>query len=186
MERTVQGIAGPICYTFTRKRVKNLNLRLGPQGQVRVSAPAHVPAAEVDAFVRAKEEWICRAKARLAARPGLSALPPCDYTDAQCEAALFPFVRKYAPLFADRLEGALPQVRYRTMKSRWGVCYPTKGRITLNRWLLDRSAAAQEYVVLHELVHFHHPDHQKGFYRELEALMPDYRTRQAELRRLGG
>lgn len=178
---TVNGEALP--YTLTRKKVKNLNLRVKRDGTVWVSANRLVPAGEIDAFVAGRAEWIAAARLRAAALLPAAPLPDCPYTDADCDAALRPFVEKYLPLFAASIGGELT-IRYRTMKTRWGVCCPAKKRITLNRRLLSKSAAAQEYVVLHELVHFDHPDHQKGFYRELSALMPDYAQRRVELRRL--
>lgn len=41
--------AGGIDYTLTRRRVRNLNLRVRADGSVAVSAPARVPLAAVDA-----------------------------------------------------------------------------------------------------------------------------------------
>ena len=49
--------AGPISYLLTRKRVKNLNLRVR-NGQVSLSMPLGCPAEEADAMVRAKCRWI--------------------------------------------------------------------------------------------------------------------------------
>ena len=43
-----------------------------------------------------------------------------------------------------------------------------------------------DYVTLHELVHFVHPDHGPGFYGLMDRLMPDWRQRRKELRRYGG
>ena len=44
----------------------------------------------------------------------------------------------------------------------------------------------RDYVALHELVHFVHPDHGPGFYGLMDRLMPDWRQRRKELRRYGG
>ena len=68
------------------------------------------------------------------------------------------------------------------MKSRWGSCNPGKRVITLNKRLLSYPPEALEYVVLHEYVHFLHPNHQKGFYELLGRLMPDYAQRRALLK----
>ena len=148
-----------------------------------VSAARYVPVDAIDRFVVSRADWVVAAKTRLAAQPPAQPLPDCPFTNAECEAALRPFIQKYLPLFAPAIGGEL-KIVYRTMKTRWGVCCPGKRRITLNRRLLSKSAAAQEYVVLHEFVHFHHLDHQKEFYAELSALMPDYKLRKIELRRL--
>lgn len=65
--------AGPISYLLTRKRVKNLNLRVR-NGQVSLSMPLGCPAEEADAMVRAKCRWIIQALERQwAPGPGAAA-----------------------------------------------------------------------------------------------------------------
>ena len=44
------------------------------------------------------------------------------------------------------------------------------------------SAAAREYVVVHELCHLRHFDHSAAFYALLESVLPDYRARRAMLK----
>lgn len=51
-------------FELENKRVKNLNLRVRRDGTVHVSAPAHVPLAEVERFVRSRATWIARARER--------------------------------------------------------------------------------------------------------------------------
>ncbi|MEG1932648.1 MAG: YgjP-like metallopeptidase domain-containing protein [Pygmaiobacter sp.] len=182
MQRTIQVAGVSFCYTLTRKHVKNLNLRVGANGALAVSAPPSIAVSEIDAFVASRSAWIAAAQLRAAKMSPPAELPPCTYTDSQCNAVFMPYLTQYFPLFCETLGGEFPHIKYRTMKTRWGVCCPSKKQITLNRRLLDRSADAIEYVVLHEYVHFHHPDHGKGFYAELAALMPDYATRRVSLR----
>lgn len=159
-------------YTLERKRVKNINLRVRRDLTVAVSAPARVPRAEIDAFVQSRAEWIDKARQRL--RAAQAALPA--HTDEEALAYLGQISREIYPLFAPVLPKP-PVLQVREMRSRWGVCYPARGCITLNKRLLDYPRAAAEYVVLHEYVHFIHPDHQAGFHRMMARLMPDYRAR---------
>jgi predicted metal-dependent hydrolase len=48
-------------YQLTRKQVKNINLRVKPDGQVFVSASENVPVEFIDNFVKEKQEYIIRA-----------------------------------------------------------------------------------------------------------------------------
>jgi predicted metal-dependent hydrolase len=48
-------------YQLTRKQVKNINLRVKPDGQVFVSASQNVPVEFIDNFVKEKQEYIIRA-----------------------------------------------------------------------------------------------------------------------------
>ncbi len=53
---------------WTRKPIKNLNLRVTPKGEVRVSSPVRTPRAQVERFVRDHAELIRRALERAARR----------------------------------------------------------------------------------------------------------------------
>lgn len=64
MQYTAETPQGSITYELTRKSVKNLNLRIQPDGTVTVSAPHHLPQQEIDAFVCKKARWIVRARQR--------------------------------------------------------------------------------------------------------------------------
>ena len=64
-EREILTAEGPVAYTLTWKRVKNLNLRIRRDGSVAVSAPARVPLSRIDAFVLSKAPMIRTARARI-------------------------------------------------------------------------------------------------------------------------
>ena len=42
---------------------------------------------------------------------------------------------------------------------------------------------AIDYVVVHELAHIRHKDHSPAFYAEVSRYLPDYRQRQAMLKK---
>lgn len=95
------------------------------------------------------------------------------------EASLDRMLTLAAPLNLPR-----PELHMRWMTSRWGSCTMAKGKITLNWALVGVAPTDIDAVVLHELVHFRHPDHSAAFYRTLYALMPDYPERHARVRQL--
>ena len=59
---------------LTRKRVRNVNLRVRRDGAVCVSAPARVPQSEIERFVRSKRDWIEQALARQSAQVDCTSL----------------------------------------------------------------------------------------------------------------
>ena len=63
-QQVQQRAAGGIAYTLTRRRVRNINLRVRADGSVAASASARVPAAYVDAFVAARADWVRAAQQR--------------------------------------------------------------------------------------------------------------------------
>lgn len=76
-QRTVKTPQGEIIYTLTIKPVKNINLRIKPDGEVCVSASPRAPKALIDGFVESKAEMIFAAITRCSARKK----PPQSYAD---------------------------------------------------------------------------------------------------------
>lgn len=115
-----------------------------------------------------------------------------DPTEKACAAALDRYLRErlldaadracraYFPYFS-ALGYPYPELRLRKMTSRYGTCHTKKHIITISTTLARTPLPLLEFVVLHELVHFIHPNHSPAFYKELTTLMPDWRARRAAL-----
>ena len=73
------------------------------------------------------------------------------------------------------------KVSIRKMKTRWGSCNPKRSYINLNLELIKKPTSAIEYVILHELVHLVHYNHDHNFYKYLATHMPDWQTRKNRL-----
>ena len=99
---------------------------------------------------------------------------------ALCLQATQDLCRQHQPALAP-LGVPLPQIRVRSMRSRWGSCQPGKGRVTFARQLLQAPLPCVEYVVCHELVHFVHPNHAAAFYDCLARVLPDWKARRQRL-----
>ena len=187
-ERTVCAGEKKINYILERKQVKNINLRVRPDGIVKVSASPRVDESQIDDFVLSKAEFILKALERfkseetterqfqeelVKAKSGQESLlaDPAIFTEILDE--VYPAFIPYGI--------ARPKLRIRTMKSCWGSCLVNKGIITLNRKLLMKHRECIEYVVVHELCHFIHPNHSKEFYKFMEQFMPDWKERKGRL-----
>lgn len=170
---------GDIPYTLIRKKVKNINLRVRTDGSVSVSAPLRTPIHEIEFFMASRASWVLKSLQEVQSRPPFS---PSPYTKEECLALFTPISNRIFPLFADILNGQKPMLRVREMKTRWGVCHIDKRIITLNMRLATFPLEVIEYVILHEYVHFIHPNHQTGFHTEMARLMPDYKQRRKLLR----
>ena len=176
--RLVDTPAGSITYTLTRKRVKNLNLRVGRDGAVSLSVPPRCALDRADTFVREHGGWIIQVQARQREKR-VEPLPPVDR--AECVRLLGEALERVYPL-VQPLGVAFPQLKLRALKSQWGNCHWAQGYITLNTALARCPERLRDYVALHELVHFLHHNHGPGFYRQMDALMPDWKQRRRALR----
>ena len=176
-QRTVHTPQGELTYTLSRKYIKNYNLRVR-QGRVMLSVPMSVRDRQADEFISARMSWIKAALARQAARPDQTLTPP---PRELCMQILAVAVDRVLPLVSP-LGVARPLLKVRTMRSQWGNCHYRQGYITLNTALAACPEELQDYVALHELVHFLHHDHGPGFYGCMDALMPDWKRRRLALR----
>lgn len=183
-QRMVPYGGGIITFELERKRVRNINLRIRPDGSVYVSASPRAPLGAIDGFVMEKGAFIRRAQAQYAQQAQRSAgLPPVPREE--CRALFTQAVAELLPLLAP-YGVEMPLVKLRDMKSRWGSCAWQKGQITLNTRLYYAPRECLDYVALHELCHFVRHDHSPAFHALLSALMPDWKGRKRRLEGWGG
>lgn len=76
---------------------------------------------------------------------------------------------------------AKPSIMVKKMRTLWGSCSRTRGRINLNYYLYKAPVPCIEYVVLHEMAHFLYQYHNKGFYDFLTIYMPDWKECKKQL-----
>ena len=67
MTKTTSLTIGAHRVSVTRKRIKNLYLRVQPQAGVLVSAPLRTSDAEISRFVLSREDWIAQQQAKISA-----------------------------------------------------------------------------------------------------------------------
>ena len=75
-----------------------------------------------------------------------------------------------------------PVIKFRTMKTRWGVCNRSNNSITLNTELIKYDIGCLNYVIVHELSHFVHFDHSKEFWATVEKYYPEYKKYRSMLK----
>ena len=171
--------AGGVSYHLVRRSVKNLNLRVREDGSVWVSAHPRIPAGQVDSFVAGRADWIRAAQASCEQRQPLApALSQLEKTE--CARRLAEALDRVYPLVSEA-GVPYPVLKIRPMKSRWGSCLYRKGTVTLNTALAVCPEELRDYVALHELCHFLHPDHSPAFHAAMDARMPDWRERRKRL-----
>ncbi len=79
----------------------------------------------------------------------------------------------WVEVFEERIP--VPNLKIRKMTSRWGVCNTRNHNVTLNYMLYKYDICCLDYVIVHELSHFIHPNHSKNFWLLVEKYYPKYK-----------
>jgi predicted metal-dependent hydrolase len=124
--------------------------------------------------------------ARLHERMLITVPNPCDTPRVQrlavkwLRAQALEVFAGHAARLAPRLGLAPPRVFLSSATTRWGSCNGT-GSIRVNWRLVQAREALIEYVVAHELAHFHEMNHGARFWAHVARVCPDHRARRTEL-----
>lgn len=84
-------------------------------------------------------------------------------------------------LLAHKIKVKVKQITIRPMTKKWASC-STNGYFTFNLELLGMECSLGEYVILHELLHYHVPNHGKLWKSLMSAHMPDHEVRAKKLK----
>lgn len=115
-----------------------------------------------------------------------------EYIYTKDDAMLESFIKdKYMEVFTKEAEicakcfNNLPEykLKYRSMRTRWGVNNSRDNSITLNTELIKKEERLIDYVIIHEMAHFYERNHSKAFWNLVALACPDYKERRKALRK---
>ena len=75
-----------------------------------------------------------------------------------------------------------PKLKYRNMKTRWGVCNRKNMSVTLNTNLIKYNIECLDYVIIHELSHFIEFNHSNKFWKVVEKYCENYKEIKRKLK----
>jgi predicted metal-dependent hydrolase len=103
-----------------------------------------------------------------------------DYYIARGKQRITERVGYYAPKV-----GVTPcRIEVRDLGNRWASCSP-KGNVAFHWKCVMAPQTIVDYIVVHELCHFHHLNHTSAFWNEVDKVIPGYRERREWLRSHG-
>ncbi|RLB90731.1 MAG: metal-dependent hydrolase [Deltaproteobacteria bacterium] len=82
--------------------------------------------------------------------------------------------------WAEKLDAPVASVAVRRMVTKW-ASYSTNGRLTFDVDLLELRPELQDYVIVHELLHFHVPNHGRLWKSLMRLHLGNYLVLEAEL-----
>ena len=170
-----------IKYDLQYKKVKNINLRIKPDGSINVSANKKVPQKVLDDFIISKAEFILRALEKYKNMPVKEQKQ--YYTEDELKELILALCNNVYPYY-EKQGIKHPEIKFRKMVSRWGSCHFQKGILTFNTNLMYAPTECIEYVVWHEFTHFLQPNHSSKFYDELAKVYPNWKECRKKLKEI--
>ena len=175
---------------LTYRRTSRLSMRIVKNGDVHVSAPIGMSKKEIEAFISQHQEWIVEARKKTAERQkqridffnqlSLAKNPQKVEATEKVSAMIEPLVEHYSEVI-----GVTPSsIRYKPMKSRWGMCNVKDRSICFSMYLLLLPNRSVEHVVVHELCHLLEPSHNVRFHALMDKYYPKWREVRKETRRI--
>ncbi len=168
-------------YTIIRSDRRTLALEISDEAKLVIRAPRRCPTAYIEDFAEKHADWIDShiEKQRLCieARPRLSEEDKADLI-LRANAEIPPLVYCYANLMGLSPTG----ITITKALKRFGSCN-SKNKLHFSYRLMLYPQAAIEYVVVHELSHIIHKNHGKEFYALIKSVLPDYKKREALLKK---
>lgn len=103
-----------------------------------------------------------------------------DYYIARGQERISRRVNYYAP----KVGVAPHEVNVRELGNRWASCSPN-GNLAFHWKCMMAPQTIIDYIVVHELCHFHQLDHTDAFWNEVDKVIPNYGERKEWLRKNG-
>jgi len=178
--------------TIIKKNKKNISLQVKPNLDIILSIPIRTPYSYGLEIIKEKMKWIeskVQKYSTYTPSDGVHYLGTLYSHDAinsmiiQDLNTTIPLEEWYSLKLKDILDkkvkklsqlmGVFPKkIRIKTLKSAWGICY-SSGTITFNLNLIKVPLELIDYLVIHELGHFKHPNHSKEYWNYIGKYIED-------------
>ena len=142
-------------------RARRISIRITGKGEVILTYPWFCRKAEALRFYESRKDWVEVHLKRILSKSGTAAPSAEDIIRAKT------YLPERLGLIADYCKLGFSRVTVRDMHTRLGSCSKDK-HISLAASLILRPWYLADAVIIHELCHTVHMDHQEGFHRLLE------------------
>ncbi len=169
---------GNYSFEIVKKKIKHIYFRVYPSKEkIVVSAPVHLDHETLNKAILSKSDWLNK---QIAKGKVTKPIPVKIVTTG--EKRLFKeSIGRHIVRWQPEMGVKVNEYRIRKMKTRWGSCNVTAGRIWLNLALIKLPDPFLEYVIVHEMVHLLERKHTARFKRFMDQFIPDWRKLKTEL-----
>lgn len=153
---------------------KSLSLKLDRNGVLQVKAPFFVTQKQIENFIEKHRDWIEKQQQKL---PEILSEEKINTLIMQAKTDIPPRVA----YFAEKYGFSYQQIRITRAQTRWGSC-SSRNNLSFSYRLMLSPQECIDYVIVHELCHLRQMNHSQDFWREVAAILPDYKTREKYLK----
>lgn len=194
---------------------KKIKLEATPEGHLTLKVPRHTSEEDIVAFLESKSEFLTNLRQKQKNKKFISnqksyadeelflylgqALPLSQLLEEipeekdQIQQALQRFytkktkqyVKKRIPHFQTLIGVKAKSITVLDSPRTWGTCNSNR-ELTFNYKLIMAPPIVIDYVIIHELCHIHHMNHDRSFWRKVGMYDPNYKQHQAYLEKFGG
>ena len=194
---------------------KKIKLEATPEGHLTLKVPRHTSEEDIVAFLESKSEFSMNLRQKQKNTKFISnqksyadeelflylgqALPLSQLLEEipeekdQIQQALQRFytkktkqyVKKRIPHFQTLIGVKAKSITVLDSPRTWGTCNSNR-ELTFNYKLIMAPPIVIDYVIIHELCHIHHMNHDRSFWRKVGMYDPNYKQHQAYLEKFGG
>lgn len=165
--------------TVIRSNRKTLAISIKEDLSVTVRAPRRASNTEIERILKEKEQWIQKHIGLMKEKTSrLDEIKENQLTEAELKefkAKAKRIIPERVAVFSKIIGVNYGRISIRSQKTRWGSC-SGKGNLSFNCLLMLAPPEVIDYVVVHELCHRKEMNHSKAFWREVEKVIPDYKT----------
>ena len=205
----------PIYFEVQFSKRSKINLDVSPEGYLTLKVPTKTSEDEIMTYMKSQSKFLLNLQEKLNNRKYISnqksydneelflylgkgfplheLLDEIPETEVEIQSQLKKLYTKKTKQYVQKRVTHFEKIIGVKAKSitvvdsprTWGTCNSNKD-LTFNYKLSMAPTNVIDYVVIHELCHIHHMNHDRSFWRKVGMYDPNYKQHQAYLEKFGG
>ncbi len=165
-------------------RAKRMRIAVFCDTRVVVTIPRDFEENKVEKFINEKARWI-KAKIKYFSQFKYILLAGGDKENyVKYKSAALALAKKKIEHYNQTYNVRINRINIKNQRTRWGSC-SAKGNLNFSYKIALLPEHLADYVIIHELCHLKEFNHSCNFWNLVAQIMPDYRVKRRELRKIG-
>lgn len=157
---------------------KTLSIEIERNGSIMIRAPFLLSDRKIDKFLNEKKKWIIRKVAEMERQKHekqkfIKSVNPKNIQLYKKKARVI--LTERTAYYAEKYNFKYRKIRLSSARCRWGSC-SASNNLNFNWKIIFAPIEVLNYLVVHELVHTKHKNHQKKFWKTVEKICPNFKS----------